>query len=174
MIILSDVLAFTGVIYQLWGLWKLRQSLHLRGNGDIVSTLLRQGTLRFCFVILVTIAQTICATFAPSTITGDALTLIQNVLSTILICEFTLGLRQRNAEKNFNQSAMDLPTLSFQDNHIHTVQSMLGRLHESIITEMGERDGFNSDNLQLSDDLQDGSHGSDTIPSMAIEFYPVM
>ncbi|GJJ15101.1 hypothetical protein Clacol_009376 [Clathrus columnatus] len=50
-------------------------------------------------------------------------------------------LRRRNANKSApNQLAdLSLPILSFQENPVQSVRTVLGRLHESIVAEMGER-----------------------------------
>ncbi|GJJ10094.1 hypothetical protein Clacol_004320 [Clathrus columnatus] len=70
---------------------------------------------------------------------NTSMQVISEELSTILMCEFTLDLRRRNMEKSIpNQSALELPNISFQDNPVQSMQSVLGRLHENIISEMGE------------------------------------
>ncbi|GJJ10274.1 hypothetical protein Clacol_004500 [Clathrus columnatus] len=118
-IVFMDLLAFIVVIRQAWGLWKLKSGIGLQSNEDLVTLLLRQE--------------------------------YQPRLSSLLICEFTLDLRQRSSKRPVpNQSALDLTTLSFQHNHRHrplqSVRSVLGRLHESIITEIGEsNDPMDSD-----------------------------
>ncbi|GJJ10123.1 hypothetical protein Clacol_004349 [Clathrus columnatus] len=64
-------------------------------------------------------------------------------LSTILICEFTLDLRRRNETRSLpNLSALKLPDLNPtpRDNPIRSIQSVIGRLHETIIADMGEWD----------------------------------
>ncbi|GJJ10095.1 hypothetical protein Clacol_004321 [Clathrus columnatus] len=107
--IIWDVLAFLAVIRQVWGLWREKRRLHLHTNADVVSLLFQQEILRFS-------------------------------LSIILTCEFTLGLRRRNTENAIiNQSALELPNISFRENPAQSIQSVLGRLHENIISEMGER-----------------------------------
>ncbi|GJJ06005.1 hypothetical protein Clacol_000192 [Clathrus columnatus] len=47
-IILSDVLAFIGIIYQVWGIWKSKRSVGLQSNHkkDLVTSLLQQALLR--------------------------------------------------------------------------------------------------------------------------------
>ncbi|GJJ10104.1 hypothetical protein Clacol_004330 [Clathrus columnatus] len=141
-VILSDALAFLGVIRQIWGLWKEKRSLHLQTNADLVDLLLQQGILRFSFVSLVAIVASLIEFFSP--LVGSNLAVVQNVLSALLICEFTLALRQRNAKKAVpNQSALELelPNLnsSFLNNPMHSIQTVFGHIHESIITDMGER-----------------------------------
>ncbi|GJJ13569.1 hypothetical protein Clacol_007824 [Clathrus columnatus] len=90
--VLSDVLAFLGVIYQTWGLWRLKRSVGLQNNEDLVTTLIRQD------------------------------------------------LRWRNTKTSVSsQSALELPTLSFSDNPTQSIRTILGRLHESIMDDMGER-----------------------------------
>ncbi|GJJ10141.1 hypothetical protein Clacol_004367 [Clathrus columnatus] len=77
-----------------------------------------------------------------SPIVGSDVGTFQNVLSSILICEFTLDLRRRNTTRSLsNQSALELPDLnpSSQHNPGQSIQSILGRLQESIIADMGER-----------------------------------
>ncbi|GJJ15097.1 hypothetical protein Clacol_009372 [Clathrus columnatus] len=116
-IILSDTLAFIGVIRQVWGVWRLKRSLGLRRN-DFLTLLLQQGTLSFCFVLTISTSQiflvlTITSIIAPS----------QAVVSALILCEFTLGLRRRNKKILApNPSALSLPTLSFQDNPVQTVR----------------------------------------------------
>ncbi|GJJ16126.1 hypothetical protein Clacol_010406 [Clathrus columnatus] len=135
-IMLLDVLAFIVVIRQAWGLWRLKRSVGLQSNEDLVTLLLRQGILRFS-------------------------------LSSLLVCEFTLDLRRRSSQKPVtNRSALNLPTLSFRDNSVQSVRSVLGRLHESIVAEMGERNdgpisgepddllnGFQANNSDLEEDI---------------------
>ncbi|GJJ10455.1 hypothetical protein Clacol_004681 [Clathrus columnatus] len=136
-IILSDVLAFLAVIHQVWGLWKEKRRLRLQAGKDLVTLLLQQGILRFSFVLFITVTQVIVQYI------GSDIILFQNVLSTILICEFTLGLRRRNttARSLPTQSALELPdlNLSSQDNPARSMQSVLGRFQKRIIAEMGER-----------------------------------
>ncbi|GJJ11613.1 hypothetical protein Clacol_005848 [Clathrus columnatus] len=55
-------------------------------------------------------------------------------LSTLLICESTIDLRRRNAQRSIhNQSA------AVQNNPVRTITLIFERMHESIMTEMGER-----------------------------------
>ncbi|GJJ10100.1 hypothetical protein Clacol_004326 [Clathrus columnatus] len=69
--------------------------------------------------------------------------IVQNLFSSIFMCEFTLDLRRRNREKSIpNQSALELSILSFRDNPVQSIQSVFGRLQENIISEMGERNDF--------------------------------
>ncbi|GJJ06907.1 hypothetical protein Clacol_001103 [Clathrus columnatus] len=133
-IVCADVLAFVAVIHQVWGLWKLKRSLGLESNKDVATILLRQCILRFCFVLGISTTQLLFAFDV-----ADTFNPIQNILSALLLCEFTLDLRRRNTTKSAsNQTAFDLPTISFQENPVESVRSVLGR-HESIVTEMGER-----------------------------------
>ncbi|GJJ10439.1 hypothetical protein Clacol_004665 [Clathrus columnatus] len=163
-VILSDVLAFLGVIHQVWGLWKEKRKLNLHSTGkDFVTLLLQQGKftliktpmgdehskinlyvlsgiLRFSFVLFISITQVIIDYVLP--IVGADVTAFQNILSIILICEFTLDLRRRNATRSLpNQSALELPdlNLSSQGNPVRSIQSVLGRLQERMIANMGER-----------------------------------
>ncbi|GJJ10280.1 hypothetical protein Clacol_004506 [Clathrus columnatus] len=103
--ILTDVLAFLAIIYQLWGLWKEKRRLHLHTEKDFVTLLLQQ---------------------------------------VILICEFTLDLRRRHTMMRPppNQSALELPDLnplSQNNSVVRPIQSVLDRLQERIIDDMGER-----------------------------------
>ncbi|GJJ05911.1 hypothetical protein Clacol_000098 [Clathrus columnatus] len=79
-------------------------------------------------------------------------------LSALMICEFTVALRRRNMKKTIpNLSDIHLPTLSlpFQDDQVQTRRSILGRLHEGLVTEMAERpdpaDNPNSGELDIDD-----------------------
>ncbi|GJJ10143.1 hypothetical protein Clacol_004369 [Clathrus columnatus] len=124
MTVLSDILAFLAVIYQIWSLWKEKRRLHLHTEKDFIALLLQQVNY-------------------ISVDAGSDMGAFQNALSVILICEFTLDLRRRNTPKTFpTQSAVKLPDLnmsSFQNNPVKSIQHVLGRLQESIITDMGER-----------------------------------
>ncbi|GJJ07914.1 hypothetical protein Clacol_002120 [Clathrus columnatus] len=144
-IILSDILAFIAVVRQVWGLWKLRLSLGLRSNQDLVKSLFQQDSAQ---------------------IASDLLGPIQDVLSSLLICEFTLDLRRRNASSApLNQSAaLDLPTLSFQENPAQSIRTVLGQLHQSIVAEMGERNDLEDSIMDgpISGELLDDSELQDT------------
>ncbi|GJJ10429.1 hypothetical protein Clacol_004655 [Clathrus columnatus] len=130
-VIFTDVLVFLAVIHQVWGLLKEKRRLGLHTEKDLVTLLLQQVT------------QVIISYILP--ITGAYVTTFQNVLSTILICDFTLDLRRRNttARSLPNHSALELPDLNllFRDNPVRSMQAVLGRLQESIIADMGERNG---------------------------------
>ncbi|GJJ05852.1 hypothetical protein Clacol_000039 [Clathrus columnatus] len=147
--IVSDALAFIGIVYQVLGIWKSKKRLGLQSNHkqDLVTSLLQQGVLRFS-------------------------------LSTIIICEFTLALRRRNMEKSTaNMSGIRLPTLSLpsQNDPTQTQQSVLERLRESLIAEMAERpdpaDSPNSgkldvDGLQDNDDSDNPQDNMDSVATM--------
>ncbi|GJJ14478.1 hypothetical protein Clacol_008742 [Clathrus columnatus] len=123
-IILSDMLAVIAVVYQVWGVWKLKRSAGLQSTEDLVTLLLRQGISRFFL------------RRQEDLFVAAILGTLQNVLSSLLICEFTLDLRQRNAKRSVtNPSGLNLPTISFQGNSVRTV---LTRLHGTIVAEMGE------------------------------------
>ncbi|GJJ10324.1 hypothetical protein Clacol_004550 [Clathrus columnatus] len=125
--VLSDVLAFIAVIHQLWGLWKEKRRLHLHTGKDFTTLLLQQATQ----VII-------------SYLVGSEVTAFQNVLSTILICEFTLDLRRRNTTTRSLPNLSNLEfgdlNLSSHDNaEVRSIRSVLGRLQKSIIADMRER-----------------------------------
>ncbi|GJJ07899.1 hypothetical protein Clacol_002105 [Clathrus columnatus] len=137
--ILTDVLAFIAVLRQVLGIWKLKQSLSLQSNEDLVTLLLRQVTDHLDLtklaepMVLSSLRQEHLSTWF----------LIRTEISTLLICEFTLDLRRRNAKSPAsNQSASPLPALLFRANPTQGVRSVLGRMHESIILEMGESKDF--------------------------------
>ncbi|GJJ10346.1 hypothetical protein Clacol_004572 [Clathrus columnatus] len=127
--ILSDILAFVAVIHQVWGLWKEKRRLGLHTGKDFATLVLQQD---FCI-------QFKSPQILP--IPGTYVGVFQNVLSTILICEFTLDLRRRNTRSLPNLSPFELPdlNLSSQDNPVRSIRPVLGRLQESIIADMGER-----------------------------------
>ncbi|GJJ10209.1 hypothetical protein Clacol_004435 [Clathrus columnatus] len=119
--VLLDLLAFIAVLYQVWSLWKEKRKLGLHTDKDFVTLLLRQG---------------------KSTLIKDIGHSKINLLSVTLICEFTQDLRRRNAARSLpNQSSLELPDLNFlsQANRGRSIQSVFGRLQESIIADMGER-----------------------------------
>ncbi|GJJ12728.1 hypothetical protein Clacol_006972 [Clathrus columnatus] len=157
---LSDTFALIAVIRHVWGLWKLKQTLGLRNNKDLTTLLLHQGIFRFlyAFEFVVYFNGTDLASsivFLMTTTEIPLITVSYGKLSSLLLCEFTLDLRRRNAQESVpNQSALDLPTLSFHENPTQSIRSALGQLHESIVNEMGER---NEPSLRMpdQDDLQD-------------------
>ncbi|GJJ10078.1 hypothetical protein Clacol_004304 [Clathrus columnatus] len=139
-IILLDVLAFLAAIRQFWGLWQLKRSLRLQGSKDFATLLFKQGVQTFYN------SPTSKVNSKLQDTVGTDVTAFQNVLSLLLICEFTLDLRRRNTKElvsNQTASNLELPTmgLSFQTNPLRSIQSVFGRLHESIMTDMGERSG---------------------------------
>ncbi|GJJ10313.1 hypothetical protein Clacol_004539 [Clathrus columnatus] len=139
-VILNDVLAFLAINHQVWGLWKEKRRLRLRTGEDFVILLLQQGILRFCFVLLISVTNLIIEYI--SLVAGSYVGVLQNVLSTILICEFTLDLRRRTTTRSLpNLSALELPdlNLSSQENPVRSIQSILGCFQQSILADMGER-----------------------------------
>ncbi|GJJ16061.1 hypothetical protein Clacol_010340 [Clathrus columnatus] len=116
-LILLDTLAFIALIHQIWGLWKLKQSLGLHNKQSLTALLIKQD------------------------------------------------LRRRNQQNSVpNQSALHLPTILFRENPVKFTQSAFGRLHESIVAEMRERDDqVNVDELSLGESdhgLRDCSPGA--------------
>ncbi|GJJ10452.1 hypothetical protein Clacol_004678 [Clathrus columnatus] len=151
-VILSDVLAFLAVIYQVWGLWKEKRRLGLHTGKDFASLLLQQVLVTVSGVIIDYISPVARADVAISqhvyeisynTFETAYVCLLPLRFSAILICEFTLDLRQRNttARSLPNQSAIEFRdlNLSFQDNPVRSIQSVFGRFQEGIIADMGER-----------------------------------
>ncbi|GJJ10400.1 hypothetical protein Clacol_004626 [Clathrus columnatus] len=158
-VILSDILAFFGVVRQVWGLWKEKQILSLDTGKDLVTLLLQQDILRFSyatatiiimfftktnfyrsFVLFITVTQIIIDYISPTV--GTEIDAFQNSLSVILICELTLNLRRRNTTRPLpNPSALELPdlNLSVQNNPVRSIQSVFGRLQERMIADMEER-----------------------------------
>ncbi|GJJ06154.1 hypothetical protein Clacol_000343 [Clathrus columnatus] len=131
-VILLDALAFIGVFYQVWGLWRLKQSMDFRSGENIAAVLLQQSILRFS-------------------------------LSVLLICEFTIDLRRRSTAKasaaDRGQSAGNCTLFQTRDNSTQSLRFKFGRLHNSIMTEMGENDrlmGF--DNSRLHSVERDDLH----------------
>ncbi|GJJ05862.1 hypothetical protein Clacol_000049 [Clathrus columnatus] len=131
--VVSDALAFIGIIYQIWGVWKSKRNLGLQSNHekDLVTSLLEQGILSISFALLVTTITSILTIVQPDGVVNYVFDPFQEALSTLIICQFTIALRRRNMKKSTpNLSDIHLPTL--------TQQSILGRLHESLVVEMAE------------------------------------
>ncbi|GJJ10345.1 hypothetical protein Clacol_004571 [Clathrus columnatus] len=142
LLILSDLLAFLAVIRQLWGLWKEKRRSGLHSGKDFATLLLQQGILRFSFVLFVTITLLVIDYISP--IIGSDIGAFQNVLSVILICEFTLDLRRRNTTTGSlpGLSALEFPDLNPPSQHnpeVRPIQSILVRIQESIIADMREK-----------------------------------
>ncbi|GJJ15456.1 hypothetical protein Clacol_009734 [Clathrus columnatus] len=79
-------------------------------------------------------------------------------LSTLLICEFTLAVRRRNGARSTDYDQSTLSTPAFQENPVHSVRFVLGHLHESILTEMGERNGVYTTESGETDDVDLSSY----------------
>ncbi|GJJ10364.1 hypothetical protein Clacol_004590 [Clathrus columnatus] len=140
--ILLDVLAFLAVICQVWGQWKEKRRSGLHTAKDFATLLLQQGILRFSFALFASVTNLVTAYISP--MVGTYVGAFQNVLSVILICEFTLDLRRRNTTTRSlpNLSALEFAdlNLSSQENpEVRSIQSIFGRLHERMIADMGER-----------------------------------
>ncbi|GJJ15104.1 hypothetical protein Clacol_009379 [Clathrus columnatus] len=100
------------------------------------------GTLRFCFVLAISTAQIFLVLYLTEF--NDPLQ-----VSALILCEFAVGLRKRDKKSLvLNSPALSLPILSSQENPAQTVRSVLGRLHESIVTEMGERNDISAMDTQ--------------------------
>ncbi|GJJ10140.1 hypothetical protein Clacol_004366 [Clathrus columnatus] len=122
-IILLDISAFLAVIRQVWDLWKEKRRLNLHTDKDFATLLLQQGTLRFSHTAYNRL-------YFSSRLAGSDVGAFQNVLSLILICEFTLDLRQRNTTGSLpNPSALELSDLNLS----------IRNNPENIIADMGER-----------------------------------
>ncbi|GJJ05912.1 hypothetical protein Clacol_000099 [Clathrus columnatus] len=104
---------------------------------------LRYSTILVCDI------HPILAMAQPNGIANNVLDYFQEVppaffgarLSVILICEFTMALRQRKKKTIPNLSDIHLPTLSLPspDDQVQARRSILERLHESLVEEMAER-----------------------------------
>ncbi|GJJ10142.1 hypothetical protein Clacol_004368 [Clathrus columnatus] len=157
---LSDILAFIAVVRQVWGIWKEKRRLHLHTDKDFVTLLLQQVTELIIgyvghhdFLLQLTKSSQFESSQISPLVASDfgafqnAYEIPYSILyfgQVILICEFTLNLRRRNTTKSLpNQSALELElpdlNLSSQNNPIRSTQSILSRLQESIIADMGER-----------------------------------
>ncbi|GJJ10326.1 hypothetical protein Clacol_004552 [Clathrus columnatus] len=152
-VVLSDILAFLAVIRQVWGLWKEKRRLGLHTGKDFATLLLQQGILRFSFVLFITLTGLIFSYISP--LGAIDVTIFQNVFSALLICEFTLDLRRRNTTTRPlpNLSALEFVDLNPSSQHnpeVRSIRSVLGRLQESIIADMRERDGSVSMSIDAS------------------------
>ncbi|GJJ16062.1 hypothetical protein Clacol_010341 [Clathrus columnatus] len=165
-LILLETLTFIALIRQIWGLWKLKKSLGLRNKQNLTTLLIQQerhdlsssSTIVVSTITILWIANTVLT--RPSQIISYSF----KTFSTLLICELTIHIRRKNQQNAvLNQSALNLPTISFHENPVQSIRSALGRLHESIVVEMGERsDQVNVDELGSGEPnygLRDGSPG---------------
>lgn len=131
--VVADLVVFIAVIVKLWGVWKLRRMTGLRNEGPgIAMTLLSQGLLRFCFVLLMTSAGAVVVVVASDEILEEV-SFFQQSMSVVLICQFTLDLRRRNARQI---DTVELPEITFNAQGVHSV---LLYVHETCIAEFGER-----------------------------------
>lgn len=133
--VLTDTLVFLVTVYKVWGVWKLRRQLNLRDQeSDIGGLLLSQGVLRYCFVLLVTLTNAILVERGPLDATSN-FSYMQEALSIIILCRFSLDLRRRNKPQIDD---VVLPTMSFS---VQGARSMMRYVHETFLTELGEPTG---------------------------------
>ncbi|GJJ16048.1 hypothetical protein Clacol_010327 [Clathrus columnatus] len=150
------------------------------GHGDREYSSSKNGMTGLLFIRTYALCQgyqpmtiALSATFLTASVSGFYIALGTQLctssgflISVLLLCEFTIDLRRRNQQNSVpNQSALHLPTILFQENPVQSVRFALGRLHESIVAEMGERNDIaNVDDLGLGEPdhgLQDSSPGAD-------------
>ncbi|GJJ07665.1 hypothetical protein Clacol_010563 [Clathrus columnatus] len=103
------------------------------GESGIGGLLLSQGVSRYCFVLLVTLTNAILVERGPGNVTSN-FSYMQEALSIILLCQFSLNLRRRNKSQI---DEVELPTMSFT---VRGARNALRHLHETFITELGEHD----------------------------------
>lgn len=151
--VFTDLLVSVICVWQVWGTWKLRREVGIRTPNDLVSIILKQSIIRLCFVIILSAAATIFSLIARDDNASTILVDIQNGLSVILVCDFTLDLRRRNVAV-VEANGMTLPTLHFQ--------SILQHVHQSLLVEMGTPEDFcmhvgdDDNNIQVSGSRNDG------------------
>lgn len=121
--LVGDVLILAICVWKIWGTWKLGREA---GIHTIVSIILKQSLLRFCFVVVFGITRAVILAILGSSesLIADSFTRLQNVLSSVLVADFTLDLRRFNAAR-IDASNISLPTLRFTNALQHTHQSIL-------------------------------------------------
>lgn len=124
--LVGDVLILAICVWKIWGTWKLGREAGIHTSRSIVSIILKQSLLRFCFVVVFGITRAVILAILGSSesLIADSFTRLQNVLSSVLVADFTLDLRRFNAAR-IDASNISLPTLRFTNALQHTHQSIL-------------------------------------------------
>ncbi|GJJ10124.1 hypothetical protein Clacol_004350 [Clathrus columnatus] len=132
-VILLDVLAFSAVVRQVWGLWKEKRRLGLHTNNDLVTLFVQQDCRNGLLICL-----------PPSW------------LSDLFICEFILDLRRWNTTKSlFNLSALEFPDLSLssQENPVRSTRSSIianmGGLNDPVAVDNPDREEPNPETARV-------------------------
>ncbi|GJJ06024.1 hypothetical protein Clacol_000211 [Clathrus columnatus] len=141
---LSELLAFAGVFYQAWGIWRAKRRANLKSNETLVTTILRQVAMKYN-------AQ-LDSDFHPAPVLPDGQHLGSSLhrLTSVIICEFTLDLRKRNEQKLAPNQSLSLAFIPQDDPAQSGSSTVLGRLHERILEEWGEN------NVAIEDDMPSG------------------
>ncbi|GJJ10572.1 hypothetical protein Clacol_004799 [Clathrus columnatus] len=158
--IATDSTVFAITTYQLWGTFTLQQDLKQDTSTSITALLFKQGVFRYCFVLLFTLTNTVLSSGVITTELSIAFTFLQEALSAILLCGFSLHLRRRNKPKI---EEVNVQTLSWS---FHGVQTAFRQVHDTITAELGEFDTMSTYSLEL-DPLETGSLQTEILPALA-------
>lgn len=131
-----DSFLFSICMWKIWEIWRLKRSTGIQGSNSLISVLLRQSILRFCFVITFTITNVVLVWFknAIPPLFENCFALMQNDLSAILVADLTLDLRHFNSAR-IEASQMSLPPLKFSN--------VLHHIHRSFLVEMATPEEYN-------------------------------
>jgi len=134
-VITFDTLVFLGTVFKTYGTWKLQREVGSK-NRSIAEIILRQGALRYSFIVAITLVNVILRQ-TVRLVPSEVVSFLQQAFSPILLCRITLELRERY-ETQVDKVA--LPTIAWS---VEGVRQGAHYIHETIIAEAaGELDSY--------------------------------
>ncbi|KAF8574282.1 hypothetical protein K439DRAFT_1624438 [Ramaria rubella] len=127
--ILFDTAAFFVILVITQAILLLWSGVKGQERKSLTSLLAQQGTLRYGFVLTITLADAVTTKVLRPSLQG-ILANLQDSLSVILICHFHLDLQQRNDYPNGSNTSHPFPLGSF-----HAVTE---RIHRAVVDEFGD------------------------------------
>lgn len=142
--IATDSVVFAVTLYQIWGTWTLQRELKQDTKNSIVSLLFKQGVWRYCFVLSFTLIDAVLSSGVIRYALYSTSTSIQQSLSTIFLCEFSLQLRRQSRPRTEEISSVQTMTWSLRN-----TRNVLRRVHDTTIAELGEFEMASVESLEM-------------------------
>ncbi|KIJ31401.1 hypothetical protein M422DRAFT_783786 [Sphaerobolus stellatus SS14] len=132
-----DILSLFITLYHTWDLRQAHKEFFSDGEQSLSSLLIQQGFVRFLVISVWSFELAVLTRLLRPTLTGiDAP--IENAISCILICRFTLQLRARGQK----EACQDIP-ISYRDDQRNqntsiSFQTLVSRIEQSVFEDVGE------------------------------------
>ncbi|KAF8461788.1 hypothetical protein JB92DRAFT_2191877 [Gautieria morchelliformis] len=128
-IILFDTLVVVVTLYNTLGLVRRSREFQMLPRKSLTQTLAEQSLIRYGFVLTITLACVITTKVLRPSIAG-ILSIVQDSLSTIIICRCHLALQERVAHPNGTTHSAHHPVTSFR--------AAARQIHNSLMDEFGD------------------------------------